>query len=836
MTEVTYVITNGGDDVRGRGFIEYHRPGNHDGSAITSANSGGSVRMPAGNYDVYVRFEDGTAKKEMWFDNQAFTGKVDKTVEVNVAMTEVTYVITNGGDDVRGRGFIEYHRPGNHDGSAITSANSGGSVRMPVGNYDVYVRFEDGTAKKEMWFDNQPFTGKVEKTVEVNVAMTEVTYVITNGGADVRGRGFIEYPRPGNHDGSAITSANSGGSVRMPVGNYDVYVRIQDGTAKKEMWFDNQPFAGKVEKTVEVNVAMTEVTYVITNGGDDVRGRGFIEYHRPGNHDGSAITWANSGGSVRMPAGNYDVYVRFTDGTAKKELWFDNQPFSGKVEKTVEVNVAMTEVRYIITNNGDDVGGKGYVEYHPAGHHDGSAITWANSGGSVRMPAGNYDVYVRFTDGTAKKELWFDNQPFSGKVEKTVEVNVAMTEVRYIITNNGDDVGGKGYVEYHPAGHHDGSAITWANSGGSVRMPAGNYDVYVRFTDGTAKKELWFDNQPFSGKVEKTVEVNVAMTEVRYIITNNGDDVGGKGYVEYHPAGHHDGSAITWANSGGSVRMPAGNYDVYVRFTDGTAKKELWFDNQPFSGKVEKTVEVNVAMTEVTYVITNGGDDVRGRGFIEYHRPGNHDGPAITSANSGGSVRMPVGNYDVYVRFEDGTAKKEMWFDNQPFTGKVEKTVEVNVAMTEVTYVITNGGDDVRGRGFIEYHRPGNHDGPAITSANSGGSVRMPVGNYDVYVRFEDGTAKKEMWFDNQAFTGKVEKTVEMSVAVTEVTYIITNGGDDVRGRGYIEYHRPGIHDGPAITSANSGGSVRMPAGNYDVYVRFEDGTAKKEMWFDNQP
>ena len=672
------------------------------------------------------------------------------------ADAEVRYVVTNNGDDVGGRGYIEYHPAGHHDGPAVSGANSGGTAKIPEGSYDVYVRFEDGAAKKEMWFDNQPIAGKVEKTVEVNVTMTEVSYVVTNGGDDVGGRGYIEYHRAGHHDGPAVAGVNSGGSVRMPAGNYDVYVRFEDGAARKEMWFDNQPFTGKVEKTVEENVAVTEVRYTITNGGDDVGGRGYIEYHRAGHHDGPAIAGVNSGGSARMPAGNYDVYVRFEDGTAKKEMWFDNQAFTGKVDKTVEVNVAMTEVRYTVTNNGEDVGGRGYIEFHQAGHHDGPAVAGVNSGGSVRMPVGNYDVYVRFEDGTAKKEMWFDNQAFTGKVEKTVEVSVAVTEVRYTITNNGEDVGGRGYTEYHRAGHHDGPAVAGANSGGSVRMPTGNYDVYVRFIDGTARKEMWFDNQEFTGKVEKTVEVSVAVTEVRYTITNNAEDVGGRGYTEYHQAGHHDGPAVAGANSGGSVRMPTGNYDVYVRFQDGAAKKEIWFDNQAFIGNVEKTVDMATLVAQVRYVITNDGEDVGSKATVTYFPPAKHDGPSVAETNSGDTARMPDGLYDVRVLFTDGLAHKEVWLNGQNFTDKVDKTIELGMTLAEPTVVVTKDGTDAGPQANVTYFPPGRQQ--QIGGAPNGQPVVIEAGTYDIRATLDTA----EGWLRNTAISGKPQLAIDL--------------------------------------------------------------------------
>ncbi len=590
--EVRYVITNGGIDVRGHGDVEYYPGGKHDGPKITWAGSGDTARMPAGTYSVLVEFSDGAAKKNIWLDNQTFApGTVEKTVEIGIPITEVRYVITNGGFDVHGHGDAEYYPAGQHDGPKITWAGSGDSARMPAGTYSVRVEFSDGAAKKNIWLDNQTFAaGTVEKTVEVNLPITEVRYTITNGGIDVRGHGEADYFPAGQHDGPKIAWAGSGDSVRLPAGTYNVLVSFNDGDAHKQMWIDNQNFSGTVEKTVEVGVQIAEVRYVITNGGVDVGGKGEARYFPPGPHDGPSITWAQSGNPVRVPAGTYNVHISFDDGDAHKQMWLDNQTFSGKVDKTVEVGLQLTDVRYVITNLGVDVGGKGEVRYFPPGPHDLGSITWAPSGKPVRLPQGTYNVLVTFTDGDAKKAMWFDNQSFSGTVTKTVEVAVKTTDVSYVVTNNGVDTGGKSRIDYFPGGSHE-NGIDWTNSGKTVRLPEGTYDVRVQFNDGDAHKEMWFDNQAFSGTVEKTVEVAVRTTDVRYVVTNGGVDTGNKGRIDYFPTGRRDGG-IDWTNSGKTVRLPEGSYNVRVTFTDGDVHREKWLDNQVFSGKVDKTVEI----------------------------------------------------------------------------------------------------------------------------------------------------------------------------------------------------------------------------------------------------
>ena len=170
-----------------------------------------------------------------------------------------------------------------------------------------------------------------------------------------------------------------------------------------------------------------------------------------------------------------------------------------------------------------------------------------------------------------------------------------------------------------------------------------------------------------------------ADAEVRYVITNGGVDVRGHGQVVYFPPGKHDAAPVTWGGSGAPLRMAAGTYDVHVTFSDGAAKKEIWLDNQTFAaGTAEKTVEIGMPIAEVHYIITNDGIDVHGHGEAEYYANGDHDGPKVTWASSGDTVRLAAGTYSVHISFDDGDAHKKVWLDNQTFFGTVEKTVKVH--------------------------------------------------------------------------------------------------------------------------------------------------------------
>ena len=67
-----------------------------------------------------------------------------------------------------------------------------------------------------------------------------------------------------------------------------------------------------------------------------------------------------------------------------------------------------------------------------------------------------------------------------------------------------------------------------------------------------------------NGTVQKTVEVGAPIAALKVVITNGGTDVGGQGTFEVRPAGNHGADIIAYEQSGGTVRVPAGTYDVDV--------------------------------------------------------------------------------------------------------------------------------------------------------------------------------------------------------------------------------------------------------------------------------
>jgi outer membrane protein OmpA-like peptidoglycan-associated protein len=324
-----------------------------------------------------------------------------------------------------------------------------------------------------------------------------------------------------------------------------------------------------------------------------------------------------------------------------------------------------------------------------------------------------------------------------------------------ITVTNGDDTAGDVKVQVRPAGQHSGDVIAGGGSGDDITVPAGTYDVDVIYSDGAAQKIIWFDRMTLSGRIEKTVDVGLPVAALQIVINNGGTEVG-DGIFEVRPTGNHSADVIASEGSGGTVRVAAGTYDVDVRFRDGAVEKFIWLDGLVLSGTVRKTVEVGAAIADVTWHITNHGQDVADDGKYQIRPDGNHNGDVIASGDSGQEVRLAAGDYDIDIIYAKGLINKTIWLDHQSLTGKVDKTTELNLNPAQVTVSATLNGADVGDKARIGITPAGQHD--EIGAIRSGEAAILEAGHYELSATMPGA----EGTLHGAAITGQAHLSVEM--------------------------------------------------------------------------
>ena len=360
-------VTNGGKPAADHARYELHPAGQHDGPVIGWAGAGQVLKAPAGSYDVKIIFDDGAAHRRLWLDRQSIADGYAKSVDVNLPVASVAYHLTNGGKPIESTARVELHVAGDHSDPVIAWASSDQAMRVPAGGYDVLAIFEDGAARRNVWFDGQSFTGTVKQAFDFGVAVASVTYHLTNGGKPDDGKGRVELHVAGNHSDPVVAWAPSDREMRVPAGRYDVLAIFEDGAAHRSFWTDGLDFAGKVDETLEVGAAVADVTYRLSNAGADLAGAARVELHPAGGHGAPVVAWAGSGGHVRVPAGRYDVAAIVSKGFVNETKWIDGQEFDGTVAKSFDFGLKLAEPVAVATLKGADLGDKARVTYYRAG-------------------------------------------------------------------------------------------------------------------------------------------------------------------------------------------------------------------------------------------------------------------------------------------------------------------------------------------------------------------------------------------------------------------------------------------------------------------------------------
>jgi len=301
--DLKITVTNGADtqgDVR----VQVRPAGQHNGDVVAWGGSGDHLQVPPGTYDVEITYNDGAANKIIWFDSFAISGKIEKTVDMGLPVAALHIVITNGGKDVGDNGTFDVRPAGSHGGDVIAYARSGGTVRIAAGTYTVDAKYEDGAIQKIVWLDGQAIAGKIDKTVEVGAPTADVTWHITNHGAEVADDAIYKIRPDGAHNGDVIAWANSGHPTRLPAGAYDVEISYAKGFIHKTIWLDHQNLTGPVNKTTELGINPVQATVSATLNGADVGNKARIGIAPAGQEE---IGAASGGDTVLLEAGHYDL-------------------------------------------------------------------------------------------------------------------------------------------------------------------------------------------------------------------------------------------------------------------------------------------------------------------------------------------------------------------------------------------------------------------------------------------------------------------------------------------------------------------------------------------------
>ena len=346
-----------------------------------------------------------------------------------------------------------------------------------------------------------------------------------------------------------------------------------------------------------------------------------------------------TGKGVNNPTGDYEIFSMNPNGTAVRQLTF-NEVFDSR----------------------------------PLLSPDGTKVLYQSQGAQPSNPEGDQEIYVmNASDGSSQKNLT-DNraslddrhsqfspdgrkiaytsegeQPSNPEADPDVyEMNASDGSGKTNLSNNGFDV-----YEESPSFSPDGQKIAYTSFGAQASNPEGDMEIYVVNADGTGQKNL----------------------------TNNG--AAAQDHIPYYSP---DGQKIAYTSDGAQASNPEGDQEVYVMNADGSGQKNLTNNGQ-------------------------NGSDVYDFAYYAEFSP---DGQKITYGTGGVQASNPEGDYEIYVmNASDGSGK-------------------IN---------LTNNASGVSEL-FSDY----SPDGQKIVYTSDGVQASNPEGESELYVMSaQDGSGKKNI-------------------------------------------------------------------------------------------
>jgi hypothetical protein len=228
------------------------------------------------------------------------------------------------------------------------------------------------------------------ETMPNEVIQAVVRYTITNGGADVGGKGTYTIYPVGKHD-KEIGHADSGYEAHLAPGTYDVRLYYRDGSVKKEQWLLKQDLQLNVDQSVEMNVTPAELVVHVKRLGQPSQTAGCAIY-APGLRS-DPVTRFNPEETVRVAEGNYDVGCVYNDQGLTVEQWLTNQAVKEKTEMSFAFDFQRASFKVVDPPSAPPPVSS-LVQMFPAGVRD-KVVARGVVGTPLVFPAGTYDIVIQ---------------------------------------------------------------------------------------------------------------------------------------------------------------------------------------------------------------------------------------------------------------------------------------------------------------------------------------------------------------------------------------------------------------------------------------------------------
>lgn len=325
------------------------------------------------------------------------------------AFATVTLSFTNNGEPLNesehGKFYIHaVGEPKNY----IDWGHAGRSARVPVGVYDLILRYENGDIAETITRKKFVLTGDHEEVIGFRVPIARLKVDITRAGTPIEPfTGTYSVYRSGQR-GSPLARKRPGTEITIRPGTYDIEVIHRGGEGIKTQWVEGLHVEGITHETVDLGLPrsrIAQLTLTMTQDGKRILpDAGAWRVYDVGQR-ATPLVERRSGEMLSIEKGVYDIGAFYTVDGVTREHWLTEVEFTGDQERELEMGPPLATLRVNVNDGGGRILPDAWFSVYKVGQRD-SALLTAGSGGEVRVEPGTYDIGCFLREGGAHADQW----------------------------------------------------------------------------------------------------------------------------------------------------------------------------------------------------------------------------------------------------------------------------------------------------------------------------------------------------------------------------------------------------------------------------------------------
>ena len=677
------------------------------------------------------------------------------------------------------------------DRSGVTNGSGTVVLQVPNGTYVLRVLWQDvlvynGTALVEG-----------DTTFNVTAAVYSPSIIAVDDIGDVVADAVVVLEHPNGSVIKGYWRTDASGTfqlVQVPGGTYGLSVLWRD----VEVYNDPLGISSNGPYTISLRIFSLAVS-VVDDVGDGIgMAQVVVTNHTTGLVTDSKLTNLTGVAMTRLPVGGYDftVYWRnvlvfdslsdhLVDSSGTLDLQADVFQITLLVEDSTGVPIegASVVVGFAATNQVSDFG---------TTDEDGTLVT--------KMPVGSYDLWVYWRDVQVHHT---DDLLVEKSGTLTIVCDVHWVDIT-VLDARGSPVSLAFVTMFHEEGLDFGTKVTDDAGGVAYRLPVGTYGIDVRWRDSPvySGEELIDSNDPVELHVSVFyLDLSVADSmsvpiEAAIVTVVNDTTLASMG------------SAFTDDEGKATFRLPRGSYRATTVWMDTLVHEATYV--------LEGNSDQQVA-ADVFYVLFIARDS-RGVGLhhaqvlVTNGTTGRAMGGQTTDLEGETTYRLPVGEYDVEVRWQQSLVYLDTWFVDIDATD----VLECRVYYSNFHVVDADGIDLVGAHVSLANSSAGTALGPASTDGSGEVEFRLPAGEVAMTV-----TWRSVVVYEDPAITVEEDLSETISASVYYLYVEVVGSDGEAVGNADLNVMMDGEIVASAITTGEGPEVFRLPVGHYSVNMTF---------------